>query len=250
VRAAVLNDIHGNLPALEAVLAHVRAARVDRIVVGGDLVPGPMMHDALALLRSLDIPVSYLYGNGETAALHAIAGRDDPRVPEVYRPLIRWTARQLEADYGTFLAGWPKTHRLHVDGIGDVVFCHATPRDDNEVFTKVTPDEVIRPMFDGVSAALVVCGHTHMPFDRTLGALRIVNSGSVGMPFGPAGADWLLLGPDVEFRHTDYDLEAAAARIRATDYPDAESFATQYVLNPPPEARMVELFTAASLARK
>jgi predicted phosphodiesterase len=249
VRVAVLNDIHGNLPALEAALSEVRAAGVDRVVVGGDVVPGPMTREAFGLLASLDIPIDYLYGNCETAVREALAGRDHPAVPESYRPLMRWTARHLEQDYGAFLAGWPKTQRLHVDGIGDVLFCHGTPRDDNEGFTKLTPDEIVRPMFAGVTAALVVCGHTHMPFDRRLGPIRIVNSGSVGMPFGKPGADWLLLGPDVVFRHTDYDLQAAAARIRATDYPDAESFAAQYVLNPPTEARMLEVFTAASLAQ-
>ena len=250
MRVAVLNDIHGNLPALEAVLPDVHAARVDQIVVGGDLIPGPMMREALSRLHALDIPVAYLYGNGETSTLQAMGGRDDPRVPEAYRPLIRWTARQLENEYGTFLAAWPKTQQLHLDGIGDVLFCHGTPRDDNEGFTKLTPDEIIAPMFEDVSAALVVCGHTHMQFDRRLGGIRIVNSGSVGMPFGPPGADWLLLGPGVTFRHTDYDLESAAARIRATDYPDAAGFASQYVLNPPSEAKMLELFTAASLAKK
>jgi len=250
VRVAVLNDIHGNLPALEAVLEEVRAERVDHVMVGGDVVPGPMMRDVLARLASLGVPVKFLYGNGETAAIAAMDGRDDPRVPEQYRPLLRWTGCQLERDYGAFLKSWQKTQRMSIDGIGDVVFCHATPRDDNEVFTKLTPDEIIRPMFEDVTAPLVVCGHTHMAFDRMLGSMRIVNSGSVGMPFGPPGADWVLIGPDVEFRHTDYDLDAAAARIRATDYPDAESFAAQYVLNPPSEAQMLEAFTAASLAKK
>ena len=253
MRVAVLNDIHGNLPALEAVLEEVRGAGADRVVVGGDVVPGPMAPEVLALLTSLDMPAHFLVGNGETAALTAMQGRDDPRVPEMYRPLMRWTARQIERDYGGLLASWPKTQRLSIAGIGDVLFCHATPRDDNEVFTKLTPDEVVRPMFDRdnvAGAALVVCGHTHMPFDRRLGATRIVNSGSVGMTFGTPGADWLLLGPDVTFRHTDYDREAAAARIRATEYPDAEVFAAQYVLNPPTEAKMLEAFTAASMARK
>ena len=258
MRVAVLNDIHGNLPALDAVLSDVRDARVDRVIVGGDVVPGPMTRETFQTLASLEIPVDYLYGNGETAVRAAMDGRDHPAVPEMYRPLLRWTARHLESEYGAFLAGWPKTQHLSIDGIGDVLFCHGTPRDENEVFTRLTPDEMLGPMFDGVTAALVVCGHTHMPFDRRIGAIRIVNSGSVGMPFGPPGADWLLLGPapgesprsDVVFRHTDYDLEAAAARIRATDYPDAENFAAQYVLNPPTEARMLEIFTAASLAKK
>ncbi|HEV3140003.1 MAG TPA: metallophosphoesterase family protein [Vicinamibacterales bacterium] len=250
MRVAVLNDIHGNLPALEAVLKEVRAAGVDRIVVGGDVVPGPMTREVLACLTSLELRVEFLYGNGETAVLGAMAGTDDPRVPEIYRPMIRWTAHHLQTDYGRLLESWPKTLHRDIGGLGDVLFCHGTPRDDNEVFTKLTPDEVVRPMFEGVTAPLVVCGHTHMQFDRMLGDTRVVNTGSVGMPFGDAGADWLLLGPSVELRHTNYDLAQAAERIRATDYPDAESFASRYVLNRPTEAQMLEAFTAASVAKK
>jgi len=250
MRVAVLNDIHGNLPALEAVLKDVRAARADRVIVGGDVLPGPMPREVLACLTSLEIPVQCLYGNGETAVFHAMAGSDDPRVPELYRPMIRWTAQQVHEDYGQLLQSWPKTLHLAMDGFGDVLFCHATPRDDNEIFTRLTPDEVVRPMLDGTTAALVVCGHTHMPFDRTVGPTRIVNAGSVGMPFGEPGADWLLLGPGVELRHTTYDREEAARRVRATGYPEAETFAAQYVLSPPTEAQMLEAFTAASLAKK
>ena len=115
--------------------------------------------------------------------------------------------------------------RLHVRGLGDVLFCHGTPRSDVEIFTRLTAEERLFPAFEGVDAAVVVCGHTHMPFDRTVRGIRVVNAGSVGMPFGDPGAYWLLLGPDVSPRHQRYDLEAAAARIRASDYPQAEAFA-------------------------
>src|SRR4029079_10818021 len=103
---------------------------------------------------------------------------------------------------------------------------------ETEIFTRRTPEEVLLPVFAGVAADLVVCGHTHMPFDRTVGRLRVVNAGSVGMPFDVPGAAWLLLGPGIEPRRTAYDLEAAAARIRRSDYPDASDFAERYVLSP------------------
>jgi hypothetical protein len=86
-----------------------------------------------------------------------------------------------------------------------------------------------------------------MPFDRTIGRTRVVNAGSVGMPFGEPGADWLLLGPAIELRHTAYDLEAAARAIRQTAYPDAETFAARSVLNPPSEAQMLEIFSRGEL---
>jgi len=247
MRVAALYDIHGNLPALEAVLRDVREAQVDRVVVGGDVVPGPMPREAVACLLGLDIPVQFLRGNGEIAVLAEMAGTGPGRLPETARAAVRWTARQLTPDDGRVLAGWPKTLRLGAGRLGEVLFCHATPRDENECFTRRTPEERLLPVFGGLDLPLVVCGHTHMPFDRTVGAVRVVNAGSVGMPFGRPGADWLLLGPDVQPRHTPYDLEAAAARIRATPYPQADEFAARSVLRPPSEEEMLAVFARAEL---
>jgi putative phosphoesterase len=248
MRVAALNDIHGNLPALEAVLHDVREAGVDQVVVGGDVVPGPMTREVLACLYGLEIPVRFLYGNCEAAVLEAMVGRDYPTVPEHHRRLIRWTAEHLREEYGKQLASWPKTVRLDMAGIGTVVFCHGTPRDEDEIFTKLTPEDRLRPIFQPLGADVVVCGHTHMQFDRMVGGVRIVNAGSVGMPFGERGANWLLLGPNVQLRHTSYDFEAAAARMRAVEFPWPDGdFAEQYVLHPPPAGVMLEQFTALSL---
>jgi len=92
---------------------------------------------------------------------------------------------------------------------------------------------------------MVVCGHTHMQFDRRVDDVRIVNAGSVGMPFGEAGAYWLLLGLNAELLRTEYDLADASARIRATEYPQAEEFAAHNVLDPPSEDEMLEIFSRA-----
>jgi diadenosine tetraphosphatase ApaH/serine/threonine PP2A family protein phosphatase len=130
-----------------------------------------------------------------------------------------------------------------------VLFCHATPRNDTELFTRATPDDRLLPVFAGVDAALVVCGHTHMQFDRMIGSLRVVNAGSVGMPFAPPrGAYWLLLGPGVQLRRTDYDFKGAAARIRETTFPQAEALAVRYVLEPPSEAESLALFSGSPLS--
>jgi diadenosine tetraphosphatase ApaH/serine/threonine PP2A family protein phosphatase len=131
-----------------------------------------------------------------------------------------------------------------------VLFCHATPRNDTEIFTRQTTEEKLRPIFDAAGAPLVICGHTHMQFDRTIGDVRVVNAGSVGMPFGATGAYWLLLGPtarDLDLRRTQYDLAAAAGRIRATAYPQADEFATRNVLDPPSEAAILDAFSRAEL---
>jgi predicted phosphodiesterase len=241
-----LYDIHGNLPALEAVLEELRAEDIDRIVVGGDVFPGPMSREALARLRNLDIPVECIRGNCETAVLNERAGRD-VALPEHVRETMRWYARQIDAEEERFLAGWPLVRTLAIDGVGPVLFCHATPRDDNEIFTSTTPAERLAPAFANVSAPLVVCGHTHMQFDRTIDAIRVVNAGSVGMPFGEPGAYWLRIGPGVELRRTPYDIAAAAERIRATTYPQADEFAARYVLNPPSASEMLALFASHEL---
>ena len=128
-----------------------------------------------------------------------------------------------------------------------MLFCHATPRGENECFTRLTPEDRLLPVFEGLNVAVVVCGHTHMQFDRMIGRIRVVNAGSVGMPFGEPGANWLLLGPDVQLRHTSYNFTKAAERIRDTSYPQAQDFAAQYVLQPPSEGEMLEVFTRVEL---
>jgi hypothetical protein len=110
----------------------------------------------------------------------------------------------------------------------------------------LTPEDRLVHVFEDAGAPLVVCGHTHMQFDRMIGGVRVVNAGSLGMPFGEPGADWLLLGPDVELRHTLFDLHRAAERIRETAYPQASEFAEQFVLEPPSEESMLGAFTDAS----
>jgi len=245
MRVAALFDIHGNLPALEAVLEDLRDVRVDRVVVGGDLLPGPMARETLILLLNLDVPVEWIYGNGEVAVLERMAGSESAKVPKQYRPAIAWTAEQVR-DHEQLIRTWPMTVRLEIDGLGSALFCHATPRNEDEAFTRLTPEDRLLPVFDGVDAAVVVCGHTHMQFDRAIGRTRVVNAGSIGMPFGEPGADWLLLGPDVQLKHTIYDLNAAAERIRKTTFPWPNDFAEQYLLHPPSEKAMLEAFTRAS----
>jgi predicted phosphodiesterase len=245
MRAAAIYDIHANLPALQAVLQEIRTSEVDSIIVGGDVLPGPMPRETLSCLASLNIPVHYIYGNGEIAVLQQMTGKEPAAVPAPYRPIIQWTAEQLDAEYQRLLSAWPSTFRLQISGLGNVLFCHATPRDENEIFTRLTPEERLLPIFDGLGASVIVCGHTHMQFDRMIGGTRVVNAGSVGMPFGERGADWLLLGPGIQLRHTAYNLTKAAEQIRATAYPQAEEFAARSILQPPSEAAMLDVFARA-----
>ncbi len=247
MRVAAIYDIHGNLPALEAVLQDIHQAEAELVVVGGDIVPGPMPRETLACLLNFDIPVQFIQGNGEIDALAEMAGTGASRVPEQFREIVRWSAQQLYPEYEQLLAGWAKTLHVEVDGLGVVLFCHATPRDDNEIFTRLTSEERLLPIFEGLDVSMVVCGHTHMQFDRMIGSVRVVNAGSVGMPFGEPGAYWLLLDADVQLRHTPYDLIKAAERIREMNYPQAQEFVAHYVLQPPSEEEMLKAFTRAEL---
>ncbi len=248
MKVAAIYDIHGNLPALEAVLAEIRQSAVELVLVGGDVLPGPMPRETLAALRGLDLPKQFIRGNGDREVLRRSHGSENTNLPENVRAVINWNAEQLGPEDTDFIATWPLTFQLQLEGFGPVLFCHATPYNDSEIFTRLTPEGRLATIFAETEAALVVCGHTHMQFDRMVGQTRVINAGSVGMPFGRAGADWLLLESTVQLRHTGYDLEAAAARIRATAYPQAEEFAAGNVMRPPSEEEMLERFAAVNPA--
>jgi predicted phosphodiesterase len=220
LRIAALHDVHGHLPALEAVLADVERASVDLVVFGGDVAAiGPFPLETIDLLRSLP-NARFVMGN---------ADRED--LPE------------LSGERRAFVAAFEPTVRVDVDGLGPTLFCHGSPRSDAEIVTRATPDEAIAAMVDGVEERVIVLGHTHMQFDRRVGDHRIVNAGSVGMPYeAQPGAYWTLFGPGIELRRTDYDLGAAAARMRATGAPEVEEFVRENVLTVPTAEEAIEVF--------
>ena len=250
MRVAAIYDIHANLPALEVVLQDIRRAEVDHIVVGGDVFPGPMPCETIEYLLDFDIPIQFIHGNGDREVLAQMEGRETDRyrtAPQSWREPVRWTAQQLQPELEQLLADWPKTLSVEIRGMGAVLFCHATPRNDTECFTRLTSEDRLLPVFAGINASIVVCGHTHMQFDRTVGKIRVLNAGSVGMAFGEPGAYWLLLGPDVQLRHTPYDFAKAAERIRDTRYPQAQDFARS-ILQPPSEGEILEASTRVELS--
>ena len=228
MRVAALYDVHGNLPALDAVLAEVDA---DVILVGGDAVAGPWPAETLARLRGLEGDVHFIRGNADREIAEQTPGLAPPHLMEFVRS-------RLSAEEIDFLGSLPLTESVAVDGLGDVLFCHATPRNDEEIFTRISPDDRWRAALDGVEADVVVCGHTHIQFDRRIDDIRLINPGSVGMPYEhEPGAYWALLGPDVELCRTPY----APADIAASGWPDEWPAAT------PEEA--TEFFERASRER-
>jgi putative phosphoesterase len=214
VRVAALYDIHGNLPALEAVLAEIEREQPDAIVFGGDIIAGPMPRETLERVLSLGDRAHLIRGNADRIVLELRRGVREGEIGFA-NP---WVGEQLTDEQAEFLEGLPLTVTLDVDAVGRTCFCHATPRSDEEVFTERDPDEVVAGMLEGVEEEAVVCGHTHMQFDRRIGSRRVVNAGSVGIPFSGVGAHWSLLGRDIELRQTDYDRPRAAALIRETGW--------------------------------
>ncbi len=222
-RVAVLSDIHGNLPALAAALADVEREDVDAIVVPGDTISGPWPVETFDLLTRLAPRV--VMGNADRLVLDR---------GEQYGPLAVWCADRLGDERLAVAAGWPLTLELEVDGLGRVLVCHSTPASPDPIYTRITPEDELAELFGAVGADVLLCGHTHGQYDRRLeSGLRIVNPGSVGLPYeGRRGAFWALLGPDVEMRSTEYDVEAAVAAIRALGAP-VEDGLLGYLLDPP-----------------
>ena len=225
-RVAVLSDIHGVLPALEAVLAEPDVATADLIVLTGDLAAGPQPVEVLDLLTSLGDRACWVRGNADRELVEARAGQPSPI------DVSNWAAGQLREDQLARLAALPLTVQLTVTGLGEVLFCHATPGDDEEVVLVDSRLDRWAEVFAGLppEVGTVVCGHTHMPFTRLVDRRLVVNPGSVGMPYGGAGAWWALLGPGAQLRRTAYDVDAACARVSAaSSFPDAAAWADEYL---------------------
>lgn len=211
MRVAALFDIHGNLPALEAVLADLeRHGGADEIVVGGDVLWGPMQSECVERLEG--VGASFIAGNCERDVLSPSTDID------------RWCYERLGRPLRREAASWPLVVEFDVNGVGPAVFCHATPHDDEAIVTRITPDDALEAAFAGVDAPLVVCGHTHVQFDRQVhGGPRLVNAGSVGLAYeDAAGAYWALLGPGVDLRRTEYDVDLALDQLRSTGIPRFE----------------------------
>ena len=245
MRVAVLADIHGNLPALDAVLGEVDAAGADAIVLNGDVATGPMPGETLDRLAGLGSKAIWVRGNADRELVAAYDGVLDPALPDVARVPTEYAAGRLEGRHRDLLAGLPLCVTLTVTGLGEVRFCHATARSDTEIVLVDSPLERYRAGFAGTAEPTVVLGHTHMPFDRLADCRRFVNPGSVGMPYGGTGAFWALLGPDVVLRRTGYDAPAAAATFRAAapGYPDLSEFIAENVLTVPSDALALAAFS-------
>ena len=240
-RVAILADIHGNAPALDAVLAEPDVALADLIVINGDLADGPFPSETLDRLDALGSRALWLRGNGDRWLAEAHAGHfrhPDPGTDT----MIHWAAGCLSDARIARLAALPLSATLDVAGLGRIAVLHATARSDNEMLLVDSSMAQARAAFADLDAGLVMVGHSHMPFDRLFDRRRVVNVGSVGLPYGHAGASWALLGPDVVLRRSSYDERAAADLILATGMPGAEDFVTSCVLTTESDAEALDAF--------
>jgi predicted phosphodiesterase len=222
------------------VLAEPDVAAADRIVVTGDHAAGPMPVEVLDRLAGLGERCLMVRGNADRELVEVARGRDSTI------DVSNWAGRQLRPDQVELLDRLPHPLRLEVAGFGTVVFCHGSPRDDDEVVLVDTRmarwAEVLADLDD--TDRVVVCGHTHMPFARLVDRRLVVNSGSIGMPYGRAGGSWALLrNGQVELRHTAIDIEAAVAAVVAgSAYPERQAWADEYVRSANSDADAVAVF--------
>lgn len=249
MKFAALYDIHGNLPALQAVLEELQVIQPDVIVVGGDIISGPFPGQTLAKLMQVHTPIYYIQGNADRELVQAfdrrpLSRRYLPSLSAKGVEEIQWLAQQITQAERDFIAMQPKQLVFEIAKLGSILFCHATPRNDEELFTPLTSPQQLDTIFAEITPDIVICGHTHLQFELVVGQHRILNAGSVGMPFAKEpGAYWLLLHPEgYEFRHTPFDGKAAAQAIRASGYPQAEDFIATNVFHLRSPEEMIAMF--------
>jgi len=248
-RVAVLADVHGNLPALSAVLAEPDVAAADAVVLLGDIALGPMPAETLEVLAGLGDRAVWVHGNCER---EMVAAFDGATVPGPNSAQAAASAALIGRRHRDLLDRLPLVVTVEIDGVGICGFCHASPRRDDEMLLVDSPVERWDGALSGLGAdaETVVCGHTHMQFDRIAAGRRVVNPGSVGMPYGPPGAHWALLGPGIWLRRTGYDTEAAAEVIAASRYPGGAAWAREYVLHHYSDTEALAAFTEIARQRE
>jgi putative phosphoesterase len=246
---AALYDIHGNLPALDAVLDEIARERVDLIVVGGDVATGPLPKETIARLRGLGDRARFVRGNADRELVEAFDARFRPgSAPRDEAAIEPWAVDRLDERDRDFLDAFEDDVTVDILGLGRVLFCHGSPRSDDEIITSVTGERRLVSMIAGVNAMVVVCGHTHHQFVREVGGLTIVNAGSVGLPYeGDAAAFWLMLSGRIALRRTGYDVADALGRFRASGFP-FEPMLDESLITPADPKTIAEFFESQAPA--
>ena len=225
---AVLSDVHGNATALEAVLEELERERPHAVVFGGDLTWGAEPRRTYELAAAVP-GARFVRGNADRAVVERSSERDTER----------WMQEQHTGDLRAFVEAFEEQVVVDVDGLGPVRFCHGSPRSDEECVTPETPPERVREFMTGLDERVLVTAHVHIQFDREVAGIRSVNPGSVGLAYqGRPGAYWALLGPDVDLRRTEYDVERAVRAYEESGHPAAAQLA-ELLLSPPEPAEVI-----------
>jgi len=235
MRIALVSDIHGNLPALEAVLDDITRLKPDRIVCLGDVAAfGPQPRQVLARLREMSPAI--VMGNTDAWLLdpkpHPIRDENSQRVTEIEL----WAAEQLTDDDRAFIRNFQPTITLPLGADADLLCYHGSPRSFHDAIHATTPEEELELMFAGHQALVLAGGHTHEQFLRRYHTSYLINPGSVGLPFerlpdggarNPAWAEYALVGWEngrlgVDFRRVPFELDALIAAVQGSDMPHGE----------------------------
>lgn len=226
---AAIYDIHGNYYALKAVLKEIEQYDVQRVVIGGDLVWGPQPREVMDTLMKYKDNFNFIMGNADREV--AFSNKEE-KAQDFVVDLNKWCAEQLTDTQIGFLKTLPESYTIYIDGFEEVLFVHGSPRSDTEAIRFDTPEEEVLEMVQGVKENIIVCGHTHIQFNRFIGNKRIINAGSVGLQSRAKGACWLLLDKKAYLKVTEYNFEEAANSILLGECPFKEDFA-EHILNPP-----------------
>jgi predicted phosphodiesterase len=234
-RVAVLSDVHGNLPALVAVLREVSQSDVEALFFLGDHTWGPQPAEVLAQAMTVPLPTFFVRGNAERALIEYEAGHREPE-----NDIDRWMIANHDSDVMQTLAAFPYAINVSVGALGAIKMCHGSPRSDIELLTPRTSINRLHAAVGGISESTVAHGHTHLQYERRIKGLVIAAPGSVGLPYGVTqpGARWAILGNEVELRTTRYDFAASISAARNLSYPGIARYEMQ--LRNPPSIREIE----------
>jgi putative phosphoesterase len=239
MRVGLISDIHGNLLALDAVLAELERERLDRIVCLGDVVAGPRANDALGRIRRLGCPV--IMGNWDA---WSIGGMPEPNLPveEKLYAIGGYWADRLSNDERDFIRSFVPTLEIELDANRKLLCFHGSPTSFDHWIVATTPDADVAAMLDGFAAPVMAGGHTHLQMLRRYSDMLVVNPGSVGMPFELWSQEEVRIAPRAEYavlttsdgrlavdlRRTSYDVEAHLRLGMQSGMPHADWWAASW----------------------
>jgi predicted phosphodiesterase len=240
MRLALIADIHGNLPSLEAVLDDVDREGVNEIVCLGDVALGPLPVETVERLRAVGCPV--VMGNWDAWFFQPMPTLDGD-LGRVLGDLRNWSGAQLSEEDRRYVLAFEATVEVPLGAGATLLGFHGSPRSFQDMILATTPDAEIEQMLDGRQALVLAGGHTHFQLFRRFEESAIVNPGSVGLPFRRGHAGVMPISPWAEYGIVDYENGRLGIELRRTPY-DVESFLSLMLRSGMPHAEWwAELWT-------